>query len=120
MTSAHILWQLPTQLKITNVHIKTAGASYLYRTPQTITFSGSNDGNEWTQLAYGTNYKINSSQNITFNIENATPFSYLKWDFENPNGKDSNAGIGLQEITIFGTEIEKQFYPPDYTTLQCP
>lgn len=99
-------WKLEKKIFIKSFKLYGTGeASYANRSPKTIKLYGSNDDENWTELATIENTKNLVNDYVEVNVNNPEMFEYYKWDF--PNGNlGGGYGIAVGKIEITAKQIE--------------
>ena len=100
-------WRLPEKILIKSFELYGTGeSSYGNRSPKTIKLYGSNDDENWTELATIENTKNLVNDYVEVNVNNPEMFEYYKWDF--PNGNlGGGYGIAVGNIEIIAKQISE-------------
>lgn len=100
-------WKLEKKIFIKSFKLYGTGeASYANRSPKTIKLYGSNDDENWTELATIENTKNLVNDYVEVNVNNPEMFEYYKWDF--PNGNlGGGYGIAVGNIKIIAKQISE-------------
>lgn len=83
--AAHLIWALPTQLKVSKVSIYNSDEmDVLNRFPSTVVVYGSNNGTIWDVLGTASGYtKPGKTGHIDITCDNSVPYSQFKFEFTN-------------------------------------
>lgn len=100
-------WKLEKKIFIKSFELYGTGeSSYANRSPKTIKLYGSNDDENWTELATIENTKNLVNDYVEVNVNNPEMFEYYKWDF--PNGNlGGGYGIAVGNIEIIAKQISE-------------
>ena len=103
--SGWLQWKLEQKILIKSFKLYGTGeSSYGNRVPKTIKLYGSNDGENWTELATTENTKNLVNDYVEISVSNPEIFEYYKWDF--PNGNlGGGYGIAVGNIEINAKQI---------------